>query len=298
MSDTTDRPDDEQRRDRDSPPPPAPSDDAAPESVLTGFSWDDPAGAAPTRPEDGTTPPAADPEPFSASGSVPSAEGDRSGSSVPGSDQAPAQYPPAAPYPPAGTDAGSGPYAAGPYAADPYSAAQDPTGSPGAPADGPSSASPYGSPYGQTAPEQSPYGQTPPETSPYGQPAYGGAPQPYGAPSQGYGSSAGYTTTPQPYSYGPAPLSPQSEKVRGSAILWTILNGVSIFACANLGGIIGVILAAIAIGKARDDVAGARRLVTWSWIAFIAGFVLWILAIGALVVVAVSTGTSMSDQGF
>ncbi len=161
----------------------------------------------------------------------------------------------------------------------------------------------------EPGPSQNPYGQP---TNPYGQPsgtpdpypqAHGeqqaaspyGQQQPYG---QGYGPSASYTTTPQPYAYGPPPLSPEGEKVRSSAILWTILNGVAIFLCANLLSIGGVALAAIAIGKTRDDVQGARNLVKWSWILFAIGFAFWLLIAIGYVVLFVVLGTASLSSGF
>ena len=117
-----------------------------------------------------------------------------------------------------------------------------------------------------------------PATSPTGY----GAPPAYGAP--GYGAPAGYA---------PLPMSPESEDVRGKAVLWTILNGVAIFFCANLGAIVGVTLAAIAIGRSRTDVVSARRLVKWSWIWFIIGFaaalVFWVLYF-VIIVASVSLG--------
>jgi hypothetical protein len=60
-------------------------------------------------------------------------------------------------------------------------------------------------------------------------------------------------------------------------VLWTILNGVAIFFCGNLGAIVGVILAAVAIGRVRTDLPGARRFVKWSWIWFVIGFAIGFL---------------------
>ena len=133
-----------------------------------------------------------------------------------------------------------------------------------------------------------------PAGSPYEQPQSYGQQQPYG---QGYGQSASYTTTPQPYAYGPPPLSPEAEKARSSAVLWTILNGVGIF-FGNLFCIVGVILAAVAIGKARTDVPGARSLVTWSWILFAIGFAVGLLLAIASIVAFFALGASSLGSEF
>ena len=176
----------------------------------------------------------------------------------------PAAYPPAAPYPPA-------------------SSSQDQAPTP-VPLTKPTPAEPSPTPAG------SPYEQP----QPYGQPQSYGQQQPYG---QGYGQSASYTTTPQPYAYGPPPLSPEAEKARSSAVLWTILNGVGIF-FGNLFCIVGVILAAVAIGKARTDVPGARSLVTWSWILFAIGFAVGLLLAIASIVAFFALGASSLGSEF
>ena len=137
-----------------------------------------------------------------------------------------------------------------------------------------------------------PYAQTPPP----GQ-------QPYSPPpsyeQQAYGQQQPYSA--QPYgaypSYGGPALDAEQEKVRSSAILWTILNGASIFLCGNLLAVAGVALAAVAIGKARTDVDGARGFVRWSWILFTLGFVFWILLlVGLIAFVGLGTmGAVMSE---
>jgi hypothetical protein len=85
-------------------------------------------------------------------------------------------------------------------------------------------------------------------------------------------------------------MSPEAEDVRGKAVLWTILNGVAIAFCLNLGAIVGVILAAMAIGRSRTDVASARRLVRWSWIWFIIGFVVGFLFWTVYLIAAIAIG--------
>jgi hypothetical protein len=281
MSDqSNDRPD-EQGPDDSRPVEPPPAADAPPESVLTGFSWDDPSGgAAPRRPEDEAAPtdqpsdpqPDAQPEPTTVQPN-PYA-------------QAPADQPDAA-QPDAQQPDAAQPYGQQPPAPQPYGQQ-------------PGAAQPYGQqPYGQQPGAAQPYGQQPgqPTGDPYGAQPYGATP--YGQ-SSGYGSSAAYTSTPQPYAYGPEPLSPEAEKARSNAILWTILNGVSIFVCGNLFAIGGVILAALAIGRARDDVQSSRNLTKWSWILFAAGFVLVILlVIGFIALVfAGAIGTAQYSSEF
>ena len=245
MTDQTGRPDDETRPDG-TPQPDQPhgQDESTPESVLTGFSWDDPSGAAPRRPED-------DAPAWTTGGDQPSTDDAPRSYDAPPSygstPDAPAQYPPAAPYPPAGD------------------------------------------PYGQAP--------SPQQGQPYGQPASGQAPTPSGTQSGGYGSSAAYTSTPQPYAYGPPPLSPEAEKARSGAILWTILNGVAIFLCGNL----------LAIGVSARPSPSARRartsrprnLTKWSWILFAIGFALWLLLIVFVVAFgflgAFGTASSMNE---
>jgi hypothetical protein len=266
-------------------------------SVLSGFSWDDPAGgAAPTRADDETSEPT------------------------------PAEAPPTAPYPASGSSgsSGSSAYQPGAY---PAAGGQEPSSAPGAPSDpyasppsggsGPSpsygqsqgygSAPSYGQPsqwYGQSQP----YGQS---SQPYGQPAdpYGSS-QPYGAPpsspygtppagSQPYGTAQPYGGYPPAYPPPGLALDPEQEKARSSAVLWTILNGVAIFLCGNLLAIGGVICAAIAIGKAREDVAASRNLTKWSWILFAVGFALGaIIAIAYVVFVFGVLGTSGAFTDF
>lgn len=186
---------------------------------------------------------------------------------------------------------------------DPYR--QAPQGHPGqggsdAPGQGGSDTPPYGADPRYPAGGQDPQYGAPQYGSPeYGAPqqsqtpTYGGQPGQtgqYGAPQ--YGSQSPYA---QPYGYAQQ-LDPEQEKARSAAILWTILNGVAIFLTGNLFAIGGVVLAGIAITKAREDVQGARSLVRWSWILFAAWYVVAVLAIIVLIVVLI--GTASVSQGF
>ncbi len=132
---------------------------------------------------------------------------------------------------------------------------------------------------------------TPPVSSPYGQQPY--AQEPYPQDPSGQQAYA----YPPPHGYGAPQPDAEQEKVRSSAILWTVLNGGAIFLCANLLAIPGVILAAVAISKARTDVEGARSFVKWSWILFALGFVLAILfVVGLIAFVGLGAFTAvMSD---
>lgn len=123
---------------------------------------------------------------------------------------------------------------------------------------------------------------TPPVSSPYGQQPYAQESYPQDPYPQDPSSQQPYAYPP-PYGYGAPQLDAEQEKVRSSAILWTVLNGGAIFLCANLLAIPGVILAGVAIAKARTDVEGARSFVKWSWILFTLGFVLAILLVAGLI---------------
>jgi len=177
----------------------------------------------------------------------------------------------------------------GGYSLDDPGAASAPEPSSQTPAAYPPAA-PYPPADSSPVPAGSPYEQQQP---PYGQQELYGQQQPYG---RGYGQSAPYTTTPQPYAYGPPPRSPEAEKVRSSAVLWTILNVVGFF-FGNVLSVGGIVLAAVAIGKTRDDVQGARNLVKWSWILFAIGFAFWLLVIVAFVLFVVA-GAAGAAGGF
>ncbi|MFC5380919.1 hypothetical protein [Aquipuribacter nitratireducens] len=281
MTDQTGRPDDDDRPADDrpaegTPPEPQRQEDAG--SVLSGFSWDDPAGAAPARPDD----------------------------SAEASEPTPAQSPPTAPYPAASSSTPEP--TRDPSPGGGASASSDPYASPPPGVSDPAGTSsgygqqPYGTQYGDQQYGQQPYGdqqygqqyggqQQYGSQQQYGQQQYGGQ-QPYGSEQQYGQQQYGYGATPpassQPYGY-PAPYGagagdPEAEKVRSSAVLWTILNGVAIFLCGNLLAIGGVVCAAVAIGRAREDTQAARGLVRWSWILFAAGFALAILFVLVLIV--------------
>jgi hypothetical protein len=128
---------------------------------------------------------------------------------------------------------------------DPYRQnAQDPPGQ-----------SPY-DPYRQNAhdpPGQGPYG--PYGHNPTGQPGWHDPHAQYG---HGY--------------YGPPGVPPMST---GGTVAALIANIVSaILCCVGLAWLPGIILAALALGRAGTDPLGARRLTMWAWVCFGADLVL------------------------
>ncbi|WP_248960772.1 DUF4190 domain-containing protein [Sphaerisporangium perillae] len=155
---------------------------------------------------------------------------------------------------------------------------------------------PYEQQYG--APAQGPYDQqygTPPQGGPYDQQQYG-APgqqpydQQYGAPGQQpYGQQYGYGPYQQnPYGYPPRPV---SEGPRSHAIVALVISILLALSCyISLGGIAGVILSGIALGKVDTEPQQARSLLRWCWIAIGINFGLVVLGIGAAIVISVAGG--------
>ncbi|MGF1660934.1 MAG: hypothetical protein ACFCVG_00435 [Kineosporiaceae bacterium] len=258
----------------DQPADPGPKPDEAP---TTAFSWeatDPPAGATREDPAAGPPRPAgADggelpPPPPPGLGADPTQvmSAPSPGPPVPADTTPPAT---ALPAPPS--------YATPSYAEPSYARPEYSPQASGAPArPGPAQPAPP-QPYSQPGYPQPSYSHPTPPPPAYPAPGYG--------PPAGYGAPAGYAA--------PPPLTPESEDVRGKAILWTILNGVAIFLCGNIGAIVGVILAAVAIGRARTDVPGARRFVKWSWISFVIGFavgiVFWTIYFVAIVALGIAS---------
>ncbi|GII02909.1 MgtC/SapB family protein [Planobispora takensis] len=129
----------------------------------------------------------------------------------------------------------------------------------------------YGQDYGQSG-----YGQD------YGQGGYGG--QGYGSAGygQGYGQ-AGYGG-----SYGSAPH-PNVDGVRTHAIVALVISVIMAVSCyGSLGGIAGVILSGIALGKVDHETARARNLLKWTWISIGINVGLLILGAAAFIVAGVN----------
>ncbi|QXJ24105.1 hypothetical protein AGRA3207_005362 [Actinomadura graeca] len=131
---------------------------------------------------------------------------------------------------------------------------------------------------------------------------YGGSPppgweDPYGG-SQGWGGG-GYGPPPaDPYGQGPPPGYgygygppgvPYAPAGNGSTIAALICNIVAIVLCCNIVAIPGVILAAIAMGRAQSDPYSARRLTMWSWVLFGASIVVAIIVMVAWIVLAANS---------
>jgi hypothetical protein len=138
----------------------------------------------------------------------------------------------------------------------------------------------YGQPqYGQPQYGQSQYGQ-PPAQPAQQQPMPGGYTGGYGGYTGGPGGGypGGYPATqPQGYYGAPRPTSPEQSSTRTQGILALILNIVSVLFCCNLFGIVGAVLAGIALGRVDNDLPSARNLIKWSWILLGGGLALAVI---------------------
>jgi len=146
------------------------------------------------------------------------------------------------------------------------------------------------SPYGQqpaapqaTPPVSNPYAQQPP-APPYGQqpPA-----PPYGQQYPTYGQ--------QPYGAG-APMAPSNT----SAIVLTIVSGVSMLSSAFLVGIPSLIFGIMALTSNNTDPVGSRRKARIGWIIFAVNVAVVVLLIVAAIALFVVSGTSSTtfDSGY
>ncbi|MGW0591682.1 hypothetical protein [Streptosporangium sp. NPDC002607] len=166
---------------------------------------------------------------------------------------------------------------------------------------------------------KSPYNTGPGQTSGYGQPqqghhaehfqpsGYGQAPgygQPgYGEPGygQGYGQ-AGYGEQPYGQGYGEpgygqpgygkgygAPPYRNTEGVRTHAIVAMVISIVLTLSCyVTLGGLAGVILSSVALGRVDTDPPGARNLLKWTWISIGINIGLIILGAAAFIIAGIN----------
>ena len=126
--------------------------------------------------------------------------------------------------------------------------------------------SPQPMPYPSTGDEYppAPYGAAPYGAGPYAGGPYAGGPD-TGGPSTG-GQGAFGALTP----------SAEAQSVRTQAIVSLIVNALSVLACCFtfltlFSGVTGAVLAGLALSKANTDLAGAKGLVRWSWIALAIG---------------------------
>ena len=133
---------------------------------------------------------------------------------------------------------------------------------------------PLSNPYAQQPPVQ-PYAAQPP-VQPYGQ-------QQAGPPYPAYGQQAYGTLQPE---------------ANGSAIVLTVLSGVSLLFC-NILAIASLVLGIVALTRNTTDHEGSRRLTKVGWIVFAAVWAVAILGVVAYVVfvaTVIRNGSSSSDM--
>ena len=157
------------------------------------------------------------------------------------------------------------------------------------------------SPYGQqpaapraTPPASNPYAQQPP-APPYAQPVS----DPYGQqfPAPPYGQQYPAPPYGQQYYASGAPAVPSNT----SAIILTIVSGVSMLGTLFFVGIPSLIFGIMALSSNSADPIGSRKKARTGWIIFAinAGVALLVLIIGVIALIAISpSGTFNSDNGF
>jgi hypothetical protein len=149
-------------------------------------------------------------------------------------------------------------------------------------------------PYAQQPPTQ-PYGQPP--TQPYGQPPaqpYGQPPaQPYGQPQQAYGQQYPVYSQ-QPYATGPR------QEANASAIVLTILSGITMLSTCFFIGIPSLIFGIMALTSNSTDPKGSRKKTKTGWIIFAAnvGVVVLLAVVGIVLLIATGNTTSSTNDMF
>src|SRR5674476_1235690 len=137
---------------------------------------------------------------------------------------------------------------------------------------------PVSNPYAQQPPPP-PYAQQPPPP-PYAQQTA----QPYGQPQPG----------PQYPAYGQQSYATGTHtEPNGSAIVLTVLSGISLFVC-NILAIASLVLGIVALTKNATDREGSQRLTKIGWIVFAGVWVLGVLVVIAYIVLfatAISNGS-------
>lgn len=165
------------------------------------------------------------------------------------------------------------------------------------PAPPPAQPTPPSSPYDRPAYGQQPpaYGQQPPAGQPpYAPPAYGQQ-QPYGQqPAQPYGQP-GYGQTGYAAPYKP-PRSPEQRSLSTKAIVWLVLNLVTLLMCCNVVGIVGAIFAGQALSEIDRNPARAEVLVRRSWISFVIGLAAIVVIGLTIAIIAVINSNSSSPN--
>ena len=171
-----------------------------------------------------------------------------------------------------------------PGAASPYG--QQPAATPQAvPQSTPPVNNPYAQqPYPQQPPVNNPYAQQPPVNNPYAKqppaPPYGEQPPAYGQQYYATGASTVPSNT--------------------SAIILTIVSGVSLFVC-NVLAIASLVLGIVALTRNATDPVGSRRLSKIGWIVFACVWALGVLILIAYIgffVAGVSNSGSTFGSGY
>ena len=189
------------------------------------------------------------------------------------------------------------PIPATPAAEVPSARVQDTPEAPLVPPAPPGVTSPYGQqpPAPQTIPPVSnPYAQQPP-APPYAQPVSDPYGQQYPAPP--YGQQYPAPPYGQQYYASGAPAVPSNT----SAIILTIVSGVSMLGTLFFVGIPSLIFGIMALSSNSADPIGSRKKARTGWIIFAinAGVALLVLIIGVIALIAISpSGTFNSDNGF
>ena len=192
------------------------------------------------------------------------------------------------------------PIPATPVAEVPSAWVQDTPEPPLVPPTPPGVSSPYGQqpPTPQAVPPVSnPYAQQPP-APPYGQPPappYGQPPAPpYGQQYPGYGQQ--YPGYGQQYYAPGAPAVPSNT----SAIVLTIVSGVSMLSTAFFVGIPSLIFGIMALNSNATDPVGSRRKSRIGWIIYAVNVGIIILLIVGAIALFVISGTSSTtfDSGY
>jgi hypothetical protein len=128
----------------------------------------------------------------------------------------------------------------------------------------------------------------PPMINPYAQQTASPYPQQYGQPQSGQQYPA-YSQ--QPYATG------QHESPNASAIVLTVLSGVSLFVC-NVLAIAPLVLGIVALTKNTTDHEASRRYAKIGWIVLAAVWLVAIVAIVALIVLSVHASNNPSNDMF
>jgi hypothetical protein len=143
-------------------------------------------------------------------------------------------------------------------------------------------------PYAQQPPTQ-PHGQPPAQPYPYGQPPA----QPYGQPQQAYGQQYPVYSQ-QPYATGPR------QEANASAIVLTILSGITMLSTCFFIGIPSLIFGIMALTSNSTDPEGSRKKTKTGWIIFAAnvGVVVLLAVVAFVVFIATGNTTSSTNDMF